>query len=130
MGINHAVLAVAYGKEGSKAYYTIRNSWGASWGESGYIRLAYGESTCGITQCISAFIRAGNAPPTPPTPSPMPTPTPTPSTPCTFSDCGGCNGFCQGHGGYNCRSGSSGMHCKCGDGAFCDGTSLFSSTLV
>lgn len=33
--INHAVLAVGY----SQDYWLIRNSWGSSWGESGYIRL-------------------------------------------------------------------------------------------
>jgi len=33
--INHAVLAVGYDQD----YWLIRNSWGASWGERGYIRL-------------------------------------------------------------------------------------------
>lgn len=33
--INHAVLAVGYDQD----YWLIRNSWGAQWGESGYIRL-------------------------------------------------------------------------------------------
>jgi len=53
--INHAVLAVGYGhdKSLSKNYYTIRNSWGGSWGEEGHIRLLRGktvkedESYCG-----------------------------------------------------------------------------------
>jgi len=34
--INHAVQAVGY----SSDYWLIRNSWGTSWGESGYIRLS------------------------------------------------------------------------------------------
>jgi hypothetical protein len=34
--VNHAVIAVAYDADS----FTIRNSWGANWGESGYIRLA------------------------------------------------------------------------------------------
>merc|ERR1712137_335494 len=33
--IDHAVLAVGYDQD----YWLIRNSWGASWGEGGYIRL-------------------------------------------------------------------------------------------
>ena len=33
--INHAVIAVGYGTDGLD-YFKIRNSWGSSWGESGY----------------------------------------------------------------------------------------------
>lgn len=38
--VNHVVVAVGYGEEadGTK-YFTVRNSWSASWGEAGYIRL-------------------------------------------------------------------------------------------
>jgi cathepsin L len=40
--INHAVILMGYGTDHStgKDYWLIRNSWSASWGESGYIRLA------------------------------------------------------------------------------------------
>lgn len=39
--INHAVVLVGYGTDYSSGqdYWLIRNSWSASWGESGYIRL-------------------------------------------------------------------------------------------
>jgi cathepsin L len=40
-GIDHAVLAVGVTKD----YWKIKNSWGADWGEKGYIRLARG-NTC------------------------------------------------------------------------------------
>eukprot|EP01036_Dinobryon_divergens_P022598 gene22598-30866_t len=33
----------------SSPYWKVRNSWGTSWGESGYIRLKYGANTCDIT---------------------------------------------------------------------------------
>lgn len=39
--INHAVQLVGYGTDTASGqdYYLIRNSWGASWGEQGYVRL-------------------------------------------------------------------------------------------
>ena len=45
-GINHAVLLVGVAADGS---WKIKNSWGTSWGESGYIRLTTG-NTCGLCQ--------------------------------------------------------------------------------
>jgi len=37
--INHAVTLYGYGKAGKDKYWTIKNSWGPTWGENGYIRL-------------------------------------------------------------------------------------------
>jgi len=48
--INHAVVLVGYGVDNGQKYWLIRNSWSATWGESGYIRLARSdsdESKCG-----------------------------------------------------------------------------------
>lgn len=44
--VNHCVQAV--GVDTSSAW-KVRNSWGVTWGESGYIRLAYGQNTCNLT---------------------------------------------------------------------------------
>jgi len=58
--VNHGVVLVGYGKVGPndrvhgrcKEYWVVRNSWGTSWGEDGYIRVASGSDgqsgVCGI----------------------------------------------------------------------------------
>lgn len=51
--LDHAIAAVGYGTENGVEFYIVRNSWGASWGESGYVRIATrasGAGICGIQQ--------------------------------------------------------------------------------
>jgi len=45
LNVNHGVLLVGSNDQ----YWRIKNSWGGSWGESGFIRLARG-NTCAICQ--------------------------------------------------------------------------------
>lgn len=49
--LDHAVTLVGYGTEGGQDYYLMRNSWGSSWGESGYMKMAMtgdGPGICGV----------------------------------------------------------------------------------
>jgi len=72
--VNHAVLIVGWGTENNIPYWLIKNSWGSSWGDAGYIKIKKG--TCYINKYGSAPVvsekTTGQADPVGPTPTPAP----------------------------------------------------------
>jgi len=51
--IDHAIQLTGYSPQ-QGGYWIVRNSWGESWGEQGFIFLQYGQNTCGITSEVTA----------------------------------------------------------------------------
>merc|ERR1712087_598010 len=54
--LDHGVLAVGYGVEDGTKYWKVKNSWGSSWGDSGYLKIergAGGSGECGILMSAS-----------------------------------------------------------------------------
>ena len=47
--VDHCVQLTGYANYGSSnAYWIVRNSWGSSWGENGFIWVAIGQDLCSI----------------------------------------------------------------------------------
>ena len=48
--LDHCVQAVGLNVDGDTPYWIVRNSWGTSWGNSGYIYVQQGINACGIAK--------------------------------------------------------------------------------
>uniref|UniRef100_A0A6V1PTA6 Peptidase C1A papain C-terminal domain-containing protein n=1 Tax=Heterosigma akashiwo TaxID=2829 RepID=A0A6V1PTA6_HETAK len=101
--VDHGVLIVGMNLKFSTPYWIVKNSWGPSWGEQGYIRVAYGSDQCLITT-VPCYPHADKgpvpppgptAPTSPPTPPSPPSPSPSPSGG-TFTQYQCDNGLCLG----------------------------------
>lgn len=48
--LDHAALAVGFGKERGEEFWIIKNSWSISWGDKGFIKISAKDDNCGVTQ--------------------------------------------------------------------------------
>jgi C1A family cysteine protease len=54
--LDHAVLLVGMDTDSSVPYWLIKNSWGTSWGEQGYVRMFRGNGLCGVNAGVMQVV--------------------------------------------------------------------------
>lgn len=53
VALDHGVTIIGWGSNNQGNYWIVKNSWGSSWGQSGYFNLARGGNSCGVFQMAS-----------------------------------------------------------------------------
>jgi len=101
--IDHAVLAVGYTATNDSRHpnaFIVKNSWGPTWGDNGYVYISRSQQyssdgICGIlyspTYATGGSVGPGPHPPPSPTPGPGPSPGPVPSSDPYGNPINGCN---------------------------------------
>jgi hypothetical protein len=56
--LDHGILVTGYDTDATvkKDFWNVKNSWGASWGKNGYIKLVRGKNQCGISLAASYVV--------------------------------------------------------------------------
>ena len=88
--LDHCLLLVGW----SDSSWLLKNSWGTTWGEDGYIRLEFGTDACGLADQVSSVEIA----------------TPDPGSVCKV-ECGK-HGACMDSGSCACDDGYTGVTCE------------------
>ena len=53
--VGHAMAVVGYGTEDGTDYWLMKNSWGTSWGEDGFIKMVRGKGACSLGESLAVI---------------------------------------------------------------------------